>query len=344
MSVRIGDVMLQSVQNLYTEEVRTLAEQRVPDQQGNIFQDMGREPITLVLEGLMFGESVLPDIEAFRVMQAAGKPVPFAADIVVGTELTDVIIEDVRIRQLAGYQNHYRYVIRLRENLEPPEQTNRLVEEINAGIASDADAFSADSLGAIEAIQNPSNVSALLSDRPGVLSHLNMEELGGAIATNAGNLAGGDFSSIMQSISKLDPAVAMELVQAVRDADSLGDFIQKYADEGLDILGDVTGVDFGGVMDKLRELDPKIAMELVEAIRNPSTLDDFLKKYAAQGLDFVEELTGVDLGVVSTLVTAMMGGVEFVKALQNVSDKAQILGGSIKEFDPLAGIRPLVTQ
>ena len=45
MSVRIGKIELTGVQDLHTEEARTLVEQRVPEQQGSVFQDLGREPL-----------------------------------------------------------------------------------------------------------------------------------------------------------------------------------------------------------------------------------------------------------------------------------------------------------
>ena len=55
MSVRIGKIELTGVQDLHTEEARTLVEQRVPEQQGSVFQDLGREPVTIVIDGLLFG-------------------------------------------------------------------------------------------------------------------------------------------------------------------------------------------------------------------------------------------------------------------------------------------------
>ena len=91
MSIRIGKVELIGIQEAYTEETRSLVEQRVPDQQGSVFQDLGREPVTVVLEGFLFGPEVLPDLEKLRQAQEKAEPLPLAADISAGTELTDVI-------------------------------------------------------------------------------------------------------------------------------------------------------------------------------------------------------------------------------------------------------------
>jgi hypothetical protein len=94
MSVRIGKIELTGVQDLHTEEARTLVEQRVPEQQGSVFQDLGREPVTILIDGLLFGEESLSSLETLRQAHAKAEPQSFAADLVVGTDLTDVIIED----------------------------------------------------------------------------------------------------------------------------------------------------------------------------------------------------------------------------------------------------------
>jgi hypothetical protein len=94
MSVRIGKIELSGVQDLHTEEARTLVEQRVPEQQGSVFQDLGREPVTILIDGLLFGEESLSALETLRQAHAKAEPQSFAADLVVGTDLTDVIIED----------------------------------------------------------------------------------------------------------------------------------------------------------------------------------------------------------------------------------------------------------
>ncbi len=293
MSVRIGKIELFGVQNLYTEEARTLVEQRVPDQQGSVFQDLGREPVTIILEGLLFGDDALPTIESLRQAQAKAEALPFVADIVVGTDLTDVVLEDVRIRQLAGYKDRYRFVIRVREHLAPPEPANAGVAEVNASVAADADSWAGASLGAVAALDDPRALADVLSLSPDALEHLSMDDLAGSIAGKLTEMSGGDFSSILSAVSKIDPAKAMELVQAVRDADSLGDFLSKYADEGL---------------------------------------------------DFLEDLTGVDLSTASALIKALSGGLEFLKKLKEVSDRATDLADEMQDFDPLAGLQPIISR
>jgi len=293
MTVRIGPIELNGVQELHTEESRTLVEQRVPEQQGSVFQDLGREPVTVILEGLLFSAEALSGLERLREAQIKAEPLAFAADVVVGTELTDVIIEDLRVRQVAGYQHRYRYTLRLREYKQPPQPADAALAPVNDSVAADADVWGADSLAAASVLQNPAGLPAALLENPGLLDQLSAGDLGASIAQNADLLSGSNFSGILQAISKIDPAKALELIQAVRDADSLGGFLQKYADEGLDFLSD---------------------------------------------------LTGVDLSKAGSLIRALAGGLEFLKKLQEVGERAGKLIKDVGDFDPLAAVKPLFEE
>lgn len=254
MTVRIGQIELTGVQDLHTEESRTLVELRVPKMSGSVFQDMGREPVILMVEGLLFGAEALSGLERLREAQIKAKPLSFAADLVAGTELTDVLIEDVLVRQVAGFPNRYRYTLRLREYKQPPQPANAALAPVNRSVAADAEAWGADSLAATRVLQDPSSLQASMRKNPGLLNHLSAGDLGSSIAQNANNLKGKDFSAILQTVSKVDPGKALALIQAVRDADSLGDFLQKYADEGLDFLSDLAGVDYGKASSLIRVL------------------------------------------------------------------------------------------
>lgn len=254
MTVRVGGIEFTGVQDLRTEESRTLVEQRAPEQQGSVFQDLGREPVTIVLEGLLFTTEALPDLEKLRDAQLKGEPLSFAADIAVGTELTQVVVEDLKVRQLAGYASRYRYVLRLREYKEPPQSADAAVASVNAGVAADAQTWAADSLAAADVLENPASLPDVLERQPGVLAHLSAADLGASIAGRSSLLSGKTFSSILAAVKKIDPAKALALIQAIREADSLGDFLQKYADEGLDLLSDLSGIDLGKAGSLVRAL------------------------------------------------------------------------------------------
>jgi hypothetical protein len=254
MTVRIGGIEFSGVQDLRTLESRTLVEQRAPEQQGSVFQDLGREPVTIVMEGLLFTAEALPDLEKLRDAQLKGEPLSFAADIAVGTELTQVVVEDLQVRQLAGYQNRYRYSLRLREYKEPPQSAAAATAGVDQGVAADAQAWSADSLAAADVLENPASLPAVLEQQPGVLEHLGAAELGASISAQSSLLSGKTFSAILGAVKKIDPAKVLALVQAIRECDSLGDFLQKCLDEGVDLLGDLSGIDLGKAGSLLRAL------------------------------------------------------------------------------------------
>lgn len=293
MAVRIGKIELNGVQELHTEESRTLVEQRVPEQQGSVFQDLGREPVSIILDGLLFSAEALSGLESLREAQIKAEPLAFAADIVVGSDLTDIIIEDIKIRQVAGYAHRYHYSMRLREYKQPPEPANAAQQPVNDAVAADAESWSDDSLAAASVLQDPASLPEALEKNPGLLNQLSTTDLAGSITQNAGGITGSKFSQILDAVKKVDPAKVIELIQAVRDADSLGQFIQKYADEGL---------------------------------------------------DFASNLTGIDLGKAGSLIKALSGGLEFIKALKKIADSASKLINDLGNFDPLAPIKPLLEE
>lgn len=247
MSVRIGKIELSGVQEFHTEESRTLVQQRVPEQQGNVFQDLGREPVTVILDGLLFTADALNNLEKLRDAQVKAKPLPLAADALEGTELTDVIIEDLRIRQLAGYEHRYRYTLRLREYKQAPQPADAAIKPVDQSVAKDADNFGKNSLAAAKVLKDPASLPDAVGKNPGLLDHIKSGDLASSITKNADGISGSTFSKILNAIKKIDPAKVIELISAMKDAGSLGKFLQKYADEGLDFIGDLAGVDLSKV-------------------------------------------------------------------------------------------------
>lgn len=115
MSVLLGDTEL-TVHRINTGERRSLIEHQVPGLDGSVFQDMGMEPVFVSLEGTMHGKEALADLEELRSKHQTGEPVPFTADIATATELTQVLIENLVVKELAGRPNYFQYMIRLRQH------------------------------------------------------------------------------------------------------------------------------------------------------------------------------------------------------------------------------------
>ena len=265
MSVRIGKIELTGVQDLHTEEARTLVEQRVPEQQGSVFQDLGREPLTIVIDGLLFGADALSSLETLRQAHAKAEPQSFAADLVVGTDLTEVVIEDFRVRQLAGYRDRFRFSLRLREHIEPPQASDAAMADVNAGVATDAAAWGDGSLAAAGVLQDPASLAAALSANPALLDSLDMDALGDAVANNLDSLDAGQLDGMLNSIAAADPSKAGGLFSALGKAGALGSMLAKYAQEGAAFL---------------KQLDPSKLSSLMKAFSGGLEFLNQLKKVA----------------------------------------------------------------
>jgi len=294
MTVRIGKIELKSVQNLHTEEARTLVEQRVPEQQGSVFQDLGREPVTVVLDGLLFGDDVLSIIEALRTMQAKAEPQSFSADIAVGTELTDVVIEEVRVRQVAGYRSRYRFFMRLKEHVEPPQPASAAVAPVNESVAGDADAWGAGTVAAAGVLQDPASLSGALADNPALLDHLDMGELSDSITNNMDTLSAANLDSMVSSLADADPSKADSLFGKLKDAGSLGGMIMKYVREGIDFV---------------KNLDPQKLIGLVKAFAGALDFLKALAKVVEDAVHVFDVIAHLELPKhVATLKSASGGG------------------------------------
>ncbi|WP_255991709.1 DNA circularization N-terminal domain-containing protein [Chitinolyticbacter albus] len=242
--VRIGKIELKGVQNLHTEEARSLVEQRVPEQQGSVFQDLGREPVTVVIDGLLFGDEVMSALETLRVAHAKAQPQSFAADIVVGSDLTDVVIEDFRVRQVAGYPDRYRFSLRLREHVEPPQSTATAMAPVNQDIAGDAAAWNEGAIGAAGVLQDPASLTQALMDNPALIHNLDADALGDAIGNSLDELDSGQLGGMIDAVGALDPSKASGLFDALGRAGNLGKMLSKYLAEGANLIEQLKNFDW----------------------------------------------------------------------------------------------------
>lgn len=283
MTVRIGKVELSGVQSMHTEEARTLIEQRVPEQQGSVFQDLGREPVTVVLEGLMVGDEVLSDLETLRGAQAKAEPLSFAADIAAGTDLTEVVIEDLKVRQAAGYRNRYHFTLRLREHVEPPQAAGAATAPVDAGVQSDAAAWGDDSLAAAGVLQDPASLSDALAANPALMDSLDPDALGAAVADRADLLSGGDLGNMLSSMDGLNPAKGAAFFDALGKNGALGGFLQKCLTEGP------------GLLEKLKNLDLKKFSAVFRAFTGGLEFLNQLKKVADAAGKLVQDIGALQL-------------------------------------------------
>lgn len=138
----LDDLELPLVQEVTTLEKRVLAEHKPPGMAGSLLQNMGQRLTRLSLWGLATGDKAREFVEKLNKKFRAGEPLPFTADIVAESKLEKVLIEDLRVQELAGKPGRFAYVLILREFIKPiePEDTSF----IDTDVALDAQKLIAD--------------------------------------------------------------------------------------------------------------------------------------------------------------------------------------------------------
>src|SRR5215213_5435937 len=136
MRPMLDDLELPQVQEIATLERRVLAEHKPPGMAGSLLQNLGRRPTRLTLWGVASGPDALSFVEKLDGKFRAAKPVPFTADIVADAEIEQVMIDDLRMQELAGKPERFAYVLTLREFIEPIEPED--LSALDAGILDEA--------------------------------------------------------------------------------------------------------------------------------------------------------------------------------------------------------------
>src|SRR5262249_11087230 len=111
----LGDLELQLVDEIESDEDRVLQPHQVPGLEGDFTTDLGSRSATFTLTGAVTGEQVAGDLKALRSKFLAAEPVPFAADIATATRVQNVLVEEIGVRELAGKTQLFEYAFALRE-------------------------------------------------------------------------------------------------------------------------------------------------------------------------------------------------------------------------------------
>jgi hypothetical protein len=155
----LGEFVLDGIEYVESSETRALVEHRVPGLSGNYLQDLGSAPNTIVITGSKHGDEARDAfLNGIREIFNAGQPTTFVADINTATDLTDVAIEDLQVAEIGSPGYRFRYRIRLRKYVEPPEPA--AIGALDAGLLDDAlgvmNALDAlDALGSIPNLGDP---------------------------------------------------------------------------------------------------------------------------------------------------------------------------------------------
>lgn len=116
---------IRSVYNLSVSKKRRIVEHKIPGLEGGILQDLGREPIRISFDGVLYGEKAKEVLEQLISKFKAGKPLPFYSTISDIAEVPKVLIEDLRVEDVSSVTNVFKYSIVLREYIPPEEEEEK---------------------------------------------------------------------------------------------------------------------------------------------------------------------------------------------------------------------------
>jgi hypothetical protein len=119
ISPMLDDIELPLVREIATHDRRSLSELKPPGMAGSVVQNLGRRPLRVVVSGFATGPDALKTVQTLDDKFRAAKPVPFVGDIVADANLDLVMIENLRLEELAGKPERFSYELTLREFIKP---------------------------------------------------------------------------------------------------------------------------------------------------------------------------------------------------------------------------------
>jgi outer membrane protein OmpA-like peptidoglycan-associated protein len=131
MSLRpmLGDIELQQVQFIDSDQDQVLARHDVPALEGDFWQGLGRRAGTFSLAGVLSGVEAGEGLSSLREKFRAAEPISFVADIAAANRVDQVLIEEMEVREIAGRPLRFEYAFRLREYLPPPPPQQQVVPQ-----------------------------------------------------------------------------------------------------------------------------------------------------------------------------------------------------------------------
>ncbi|MGD2089594.1 MAG: hypothetical protein PVH61_25690 [Candidatus Aminicenantes bacterium] len=224
----LGEFSLEDIEYIESRENRDLVEHRVPGLEGNYLQDMGSVPNTILIVGTKHGDAARDEfLEGIREIFNKGEQTTFVADINTATDLTEVAIEDLEVAEVAGSTDSFRYFIKLRKYIEPPEPPETGL--FDAGILDDALRFTGaldliDSLGSISNLGDPTEplhgvLDGIKSASAGLDQTVNdLRDLFGDEA--AGTVLSAEDLSIDPADPRIDGATKAALLSVLEDPET----------------------------------------------------------------------------------------------------------------------------
>jgi hypothetical protein len=134
---------------------RAVVELAIPGSEGNVFQDMGRNPTIILFDGELVGPNAVGTLQNLKEKFELKKPVPFSSDVALVSGITSVVIERFTVHFTGGVNLGVRYSMVLKEHTsaskggkkgpgetEPPNQEKSAEKDIQEKISQAFDKVS----------------------------------------------------------------------------------------------------------------------------------------------------------------------------------------------------------
>lgn len=147
MHMKLGDIelikrvykdgaaeIIRSIYNLSISGKRRIVELQIPGLTGNVFQDMGRNPLRISFDGELAGPDTMNTLQDLKSKFELKEPVPFSTDITTINDVTEVVIENFSVSFTSSVVSGTRYSMILKEHkpIRGPGETKPPSQEENA--------------------------------------------------------------------------------------------------------------------------------------------------------------------------------------------------------------------
>jgi len=107
---------IRSIYNLSISGKRRIVELEIPGLTGNIFQDLGRNPLLISFDGELVGSNTMNTLQDIKSKFELREPLPFSTDIAPINDVTEVVIENLMVHFIGGTPIGSRYSMLLKEH------------------------------------------------------------------------------------------------------------------------------------------------------------------------------------------------------------------------------------
>jgi len=134
---------IRSIYNLSISGRRRIVELQIPGSAGNVFQDLGRNPLRISFDGELIGPGTTDTLQELKSKFELKEPVPFLSDVTTINDVTEVVIENFTVHFISGVPSGSRYSMVLKEHrsssipggggpgeTEPPSQEEEAKKDV----------------------------------------------------------------------------------------------------------------------------------------------------------------------------------------------------------------------